>query len=48
MSVSAPRATVKAALTTVPRAARARSPAVGQGTSADDDWEDDEAWEPGA
>jgi hypothetical protein len=30
------------------RAARSRGPATGGGAAADDEWEDDEAWEPGA
>jgi hypothetical protein len=35
-------------LTAAERAARARGPAVRQNLADDDEWEDDEAWEPGA
>jgi hypothetical protein len=35
-------------LTGAERAARSRGPATASGAAADDEWEDDEAWEPGA
>jgi hypothetical protein len=35
-------------LTGAERAARARGPGAREGRMADDEWEDDEAWEPGA